>query len=451
VARIWKNILNVVIALLPIMATFQAQAQWLPQWTTLWQHPEPFHAVGPLRVRVAADGAIFAVLDVTHHSLSHVVLSRFNPDGSFAWTREDRGYLLGGIAFLDGGLVAIAGSTDGITAPVYVRVYDALSGDLVWQRDAGDGLTFDTAGFGIQQLAIDTSGNLMVAATQNQDYVVLRFDSNGNALPTWRHTIGPLDGVTTHCIVALPDGGAVVSGQGGFLQGGYVTVRFDAQGNALFVDQELGDLGNPLGPSRLALDQEGDIFLAASPESQHGEPLAQVWKLSSNGTHLWTRTLPYPGDFLHSTIIGGFQLAANGDPLIVVDQLSGPFRLVRLAAETGEVVWDAHASISGTPTGLSVAPNGRVLIGGYDYVSIQGNTAPRMAEIDADGEPCRVLASDDQLGAIELAASTSGWSVLGTAPSVAGADAVMSRYDADGPCTLNDRIFESGFDANALP
>ncbi len=32
-------------------------------------------------------------------------------------------------------------------------------------------------------------------------------------------------------IVSLPDGGAIVSGQGNFLGGGYVTVRFDADGS----------------------------------------------------------------------------------------------------------------------------------------------------------------------------------------------------------------------------
>jgi hypothetical protein len=452
--RITKLTLSMVFAVLPTIFACAAQAQWLPQWTTLWEYPDPFHTASPLLVRVDADGATFAVVDLTHHSLAHVALLRFDADGSLAWAREDTGFGLGGLVLMSGGRVAIAGRNDGFLTPVYVRVYDALSGDLAWQRDAGDGLTFDSL-FGTQQMALDASGNLMISAADNHGFVVIRFDSNGNALPTWQHAIGSLDGISAHSIVALPDGGAVVSGQGGFVHGGIVTVRFDAQGNEVFTDVELGDLGNPLGDALVALDTGGNVVVASSLESSSGVAIARVWRLSPDGQRLWTKVLPHPASPLNGTGIGegGLQLAANGDPLVVVDMGFGPFRLVRFAALTGEYVWNVNAPIGDFPTGLSQAPNGRLLIGGYETIPGNLRTSIRLAEFDSNGTPCRIVATDNQLVLLQTGASATGWSVLGSTEYVDGVgnDAVLYRYDADGPCTLSDQVFANGFDGVVLP
>jgi hypothetical protein len=451
VAERWKQILRLALFAISGAIFPAAHAQWLPEWTGVWQHPEPVRTAGPLRLQVAADGSIFAVVSVTHHSVGRVDLVRFNHDGGFAWTREGTGSDFGGLVVTDGGRVAIAGNSSDF-ATVYVRVYDALTGNLVWQRDIAEGHTSDDRRVDRQQMAIDTSGNLMVVVSAGHDYVVMRFDADGNALPTWRHTVGSGDGVTSFAIVALPDGGAVISGQAGFHGSGYVTVRFDAMGDVVFAHQELGALGNPLGSSSVALDGDGNFVLAASPESLHGQPLAQVWKLSADGVELWKRELPFGVKDLRTTMIGGFQLAANGDPLVVVNQFFGPFRLVRLAASTGEIVWDVNAPVGGVPQTLALAPNGRTVIGGYEHlIGIPGGLT-RMIEFDANGQPCRIASNSDQFRGVEFGASDTGWTILSSTESSAGVgEAVVYRYDADGPCSLNDLVFASGFDEIMSP
>lgn len=426
-----------------------ADAQWQPQWSTPWQHPEPFHSASPLRVSMAADGATFAGVDATHHSTAHVALVRFNPDGSFAWTREREAFSLAGIAFVGADRVAIAGD-GGAVLPVYVRLYDAATGDVVWDREAGGGEAAVDARHDTQQLVVDANGNLMVLASDNGDFVVIRFDADGNALPTWRRTIDAEQDVHANGIVALPDGGAIVTGEGRTLGGGYVTVRFDAQGGEVFTDVDLGGIANPLGPSYLALDADGNAVVAAAPESSGGVPRAQVWKLSQNGKRLWTKMLPNSGSPTSGMSVGGFMLAANGDTLIVADAPGATFRLVRLAAATGDVVWDVNALAGGSPSTLGLAPNGRVLIGGYAFSGSGGQVSGRIAEFDASGEPCRIAEDLDMFSAVEAGASAAGWSVLGSTHFIqgVGSDAFVRQYDADGTCTLTDRLFVDGFDGN---
>jgi outer membrane protein assembly factor BamB len=435
------------IALLMAAAASAANAQWQPQWSTAWQHPETFHSATPLRVCVGADGATFAAVNVVHHSLNHVALVRFNADGSFAWTQEHVATSLAGIAFVGKGQVAIAGDGGTANSPVYVRLYDAATGDLVWSREAGGGRTRVDDRFETPQLVVDAFGNLMVLASDHGDYVVIRFDADGNALPTWRRTIDLDSDVLATAIVPLPDGGAVISGRGRVLGGGNVTVRLDAQGNEIFTDIEIvGPF--PYGPAYLGVDSGGNAYVAAAQETPNGVPRAQVWKLSPNGARLWTTIVPNPGGPTSNMSIGGFAMATNGDALIEADAGAGSlFRLVRLDGATGSVVSDFKAPIGGTPSTLALATNGRVLVGGDGPVG-GGHVLGAIAEFDAGGEPCRVATDINLASSVNAVAGSSGWSVIGVTTFVPGVgnDALAIHFDSDGACTLTDRVFSDGFE-----
>ncbi|MEP7042628.1 MAG: hypothetical protein ABI843_06170 [Dokdonella sp.] len=439
-------------ALAALLCVRSAAAQWEPEWLGVWQYDEPIHAVMPVGVRVAADGSVFAAIDVTHHSQAHATLARFNGDGSFAWTREHDVWTLAAIEPLQVGQVALVGESNAQGPPVFVRVYDGASGDLVWQRESSGGrLRFDER-FDAHPLAVGANGDLLVRASDGGDYVVIRTDAAGNALPDWRWASGG-DAVMANEIIALPDGGAIVSGQGNFLGGGYVSVRFDAQGNVVFTDIELGEIGNPLGPVRVRADANGEFIVAAALESKFGEPLAQVWKLAADGTRLWTRVLPNPLGDLASLEVGGLALATWGDVLVEAFSVSDQrFRLLRLDATGGQILRDSIASIGGTPTTLAMAPNGRVLVGGYDFIDSSGHVGARMVEFDADGAPCRSSVDLGMFSNIAATASADGWSVLGASAYVqnVGNDAVVRRYDATGPCDGADAIFADGFEAANL-
>lgn len=442
-----SRVIRTIMAAALACAAHGAQAQWMPQWIGTWQHPEPVRGVAASGVRATDDGVVFAAIDVTHHGRAHAALARFGADGAFAWLREHEALNIAAIERLDGDRVALVGQSAGASATVYVRVYDGATGDVVWQREFSPAnLRYDER-YGSRHLSVDANGNLYVLGSDDGDFVVIRYDAAGNALPAWRYATGDAK-VAGSYIVALADGGAIVTGQGDSLDGGYRTVRLDAQGAALFDDTEPGDIGNPLGPSYVAAAPDGGFVVVAAPESSFGVPKAQAWKLSATGARLWTTVLPNP-NAPSSLSIGAFAPLADGDVLIVPESVSDHrFRLVRVRGGDGAVMRDASAATVGSPMMLAVAPNGRALVGGFVFVGSSGATAARVAEFDANGAPCRAATEMAMSGGVAATASAGGWSVLGGSVFVQGVgnDALVRRYDANGACTTGEAIFADGFD-----
>jgi PQQ-like domain len=435
-------------AVLAAALALPAQAQWTPQWTSAWQHPEAFRAAGVQRLRVAADGATFAAIDVTHHGRSHDALARFNADGTFAWLREHESLGVASLELLPGGRIALIATSATPGARIDVRVYDTATGDLAWSRGPNTAqLHFDERDE-TRHLALDPAGNLLIAGSDGADFVVLRYAPNGDALPAWRADVG-VSNVRATSIFALPDGGAIVSGPGDTLDGGFRTVRFDAAGAVAFDDTEPGDIGNPLGPSYLAPTADGGFLVAAAPESNFGVPEATVWKLAADGTRQWTTVLPNPSPSPGMGLdVRGLVATPDGDALVVVDTaFSAGFRLLRLRGSDGRVMLQAQSATAGHPTTFALAPNGRVLVGGYVFSGASGTVTARIAEFNARGAPCRAATDLAMMSAVAAISADGRWTIGGASMFVQGfgSDALLRRYDADGACT--DAIFGGGFEA----
>jgi hypothetical protein len=427
-----------------LIACAPVRADWLPQWIGAWQHPETFHGVLPLGVHVLADGSVLAYADVTHHNSAHATLVRFEADGTFSWIRERTAVDVAGVAVLADGRVAMSG----YDTAVFARVLDATSGELIHECTwSGAQLLYDERDL-TRTLAQAADDGLLVRAFDGGDLVVLRCDAQGQVLPEWRWTSG-LDFIRVDDIIALPDGGAVATVRGGTGDGSF-TLKFDAAGVPTLLDSEPGEIGNALGALHVALDADGDFLLAAAPESSFGVPQAQAWKVAPDGTRLWTRVVEVPGVLHPNLDIGGFALAPDGDLVIAVAPPSGPFRVLRLDGGDGSTRWDATATIGDNPTGLALAADGRVLVGGFASIpGSGGRITARIAEFDADGMPCRHAIDLGINTKLRVAASVGGWTVFGATTFVEGSgnDAVVHRYDGDGTCDGDDdTLFVDGFD-----
>ncbi|MEO5626799.1 MAG: hypothetical protein ABIQ70_12390 [Dokdonella sp.] len=381
---------------------------------------------------------------------------RFNADGTFAWLQEHEAWALAGIVFLGANKVAIAGDGGAVATPVSVRVYDTETGALIWARQAGGGRVVTDARSYTPQLAVDASGNLMVLASDQGDYVVIRFDNDGNPLPTWRFQVDAQNNVLATAIVSLPDGGAVITGrvgdEGGGSTGGNVTVRLDANGIPVFTDIQMP---TPLfgvftfGVAHLGVDNDGNITVAAAREI--GATIAQVWKVSSTGVRLWTTYLPDPPPGVGTTI-NGFALSANGNPLIALGKGGDlGFELVRLDGATGAVLSDTKAPVDGVAQTVAVAKNGRILLGGFGTDFDGAHAYGPMAEFTENGEFCRVAENAGIFGSIKAGADANGWRVLGVTHYLDGVGnkASVSQFDSEGACTLTDSVFVDGFEAEA--
>src|SRR5690606_11814273 len=116
-----------------------------------------------------------------------------------------------------------------------LRVYDGDSGDVVWEDESQSG----RISAGVRQLAVGSGGDLLVPVIDADDILVARYRVDGSRLPDWRWSPGSED-LQAEYVVATADGGALVGVAGDLLTGGYLVVRFDADGNVVFHDRELG-------------------------------------------------------------------------------------------------------------------------------------------------------------------------------------------------------------------
>lgn len=432
-----------------------ACAQWLPHAACAWEREPTDGNVDAVGVHAMADGGLVAGVRFNRSNQQHLAVFRFDMACALQWVRGPadgavRGFRV--IQPLHGKRFAVVG-TPLSGANVFVRVLDAGSGDLLWMRESSLGVL----GEGSQVVAESPAGELLIAVADaaRGDYAVLRLAADGGAMPSWRWHAGA--DVRVSAIAALADGGAVVTGVGEALGGGYATVRFDATGALRFHDLEPGDRGSPLGPAHLAVDATGGIVVAGTPEDgQLGVPEVTVWKLAGDGRRAWKRVLGVDAAHPLGRDLKRFRLAANGDVLVVLDggPHDNPHRLVRLAAADGRTLWEAPFSFSiglgeSAPRVLAEAPNGRLLLAG-DVITGQVPFA-RLLEFTGDGRPCRRRDDRSMYVVGAATASAAGWQVLGTASGPTGVNgALAQRDDADGPCeVLADAIFGDGFDAAA--
>lgn len=434
------------IALVAAFAAFVAMplyAQWTPLWSGAWQNELEARSAYPIGVKVVEGGRSFALLSVAHDGQEHLALARFDEGGSFVWMRESPGGDNPGFQPLASGLVVVA---DNLGPVVRVRAHDGVSGDVVWEDASRNG----TLAAGEHVVVVGVDGGLMLPAIDGDDIVVIRYGADGSLRPTWRWSPGP-EFRRAEDIIALPDGGAVLGVAGNRLSGGYIVVRFDAQGGVVFHDRELGtfDGGTFSRRLRLGVDADGNVLAQGVLLNPLRNFQAQVWKLAPDGSRLWTTQLVNPINQNLGIEADGFVLDSGGDALVAIDPiLDHPMRLVRLDGATGMPQGFADAAFAGMPHSLVREPSGRLLLAGTYYVNAQGHIGARLAEFDAQLRPCRSSDLGAQYAVAVPEGGATGWTVIANTRWVAGNnEAVLSRYDAQGSCEFGDAIFTDAFEA----
>lgn len=424
------------------VALATASAAWAPAWVGSWQYDAAPRGATPVDVRVGSDGRVFALLDLAHDGRSHTALARFDEGGTFVWLRERPGTDGRGMQLLPDGDVAVV---DAFGPVVRVRVYDGDDGAVVWEDESQAG----RIAAGSRRIALGAGGALLVPAIDGEDVLVVRYAADGERLPDWRWSPGAED-LQAEDIVATADGGVVVGAAGDVLNGGFLVVRFDADGQVVFHDRELGGFDGATFDRRLflAVDGAGDVLAQGALQNPHGDMQAQVWKIAADGSRLWTRALADPVDRRFATEAVGLLLETDGDAVLAQQAgLDDRFRLLRLDSASGTLVHDAAAPVGGVTRSLARAPNGRVLVGGTYFLDFQGRIGARIAEFDADLRPCRWLDLGAQYFFTVFDGGARGWTgAAGTLFEASGNDAHALRYDADGACDAADAIFADGFD-----
>jgi len=414
-----------------------AQTPWQPVWSTTWAAAGAESTYASV-LRRADDGALFVGIEPGRAGAQHAGVLRVEADGTIGWAHERPGPgSADDVLPMADGRIALTG---GFSAP-FVRAIDADSGDPAWDAAASDATLMVLRSFSTNQIAQAPGGDLLVRAHDADAFVVLRVAASGQPLPPWRWNSG-LGEVWANSIVALADGGAIVTGRTFGHTGGFRTVRFAADGSVVYADVELGTHGSPLGMSWVTAAPDGGAWVVASPETQFGMPGAMAWRIAADGTRLWTRELSDQSSGATTFSNGPAALGPGGDLWIATASTSPKtLGLIRVDGATGATRWNSRSALPSYADSLAVAPNGRSLLGGSAHVpGGGGRTYAILAEFDADGVLCREHTVEDLYGFLSAVGAEEGWTVLG----IGDAGITVQRYDADGPC--GDALFADGFD-----
>lgn len=197
------------------------------------------------------------------------------------------------LAVDNGGNVIVAGGSQGSgTGWNYATVKYTASGTLLWARTYnGSGNGTDLA----KALVIDQDGNVYVTGFSTggntlTDYTTIKYDPNGNQL--WvRGYNGAANGDDQAVALILDSyGNLYVTGQSQGTGNGsnHVTIKYDLKGNQLWVKEYNGPRNSRDETVGIAADPGGNLYVAGRSWSGISWDCATV-KYSNTGDTIWTR------------------------------------------------------------------------------------------------------------------------------------------------------------------
>jgi hypothetical protein len=182
---------------------------------------------------------------------------KYDTDGNEVWVARHPG--AGGIALaLDvAGNVYVTGSIDTSIGGYLTIKYD-LEGTEVWVATYESGVTRAAA------LGTDSEGNVYVTGQSAREFATVKYDSNGNEVWVARYH-GPADSYPYRIAVDGRDNVYVTGASSGvFPRSDYATIKYDPEGNEVWVANYHGPVDYYDGAWDLALDAEGNVYVTGT-------------------------------------------------------------------------------------------------------------------------------------------------------------------------------------------
>ncbi|MDQ3623863.1 MAG: SBBP repeat-containing protein, partial [Verrucomicrobiota bacterium] len=213
-----------------------------------------------------------------------------------------------GVAVDDEGNVYVTGTSVGSgSAEDYATIkYDPDGNELWVTRYNGPGNGRDAA----NHLATDASGNLYVTGSSvgsgtGNDFATVKYDRDGNELWVARYN-GPANlGDSAIALVVDAAGNVYVTGQASRFGGlipfilDYATIKYDPDGNELWVAYYDSPLSRTDRPNAIGRDPAGNVYVTGSsyerPGGEGGINVIATVKYDGDGNELWVAR--YGGPF----------------------------------------------------------------------------------------------------------------------------------------------------------
>jgi hypothetical protein len=402
-------------------------------WVSLFSSPgDGFDAA--CAIEVDPQGSVYVVGDSWSAGSGYdIVTIRYDSSGNEQWVAIYNGSANDGdrasaIALDGSGNVFVTGSSIGEDSlPECVTISYSASGELRWQSGYNG-----MRGAGEQGLdvAVDRSGNVFVAGTENGGFVTIKYDSTG--VEQWSRSFGePGSSSGSACAIALDAlGCALLTGRIAHEGSDFdiVTLKYGTNGELLWTASYDGSGEGEDTATALDIDSDGNAYVVGrSMGVTTGMDIVTVRYDGSTGDEVWVNRFSGPG----SGDDGGTDLAVdNGAGAVYVTGYSGaiPDYTTISYSLTGESRWEAfyhHLDrLSDIASAVSLDHHGNVFVTGtsagdngdfcgdyatvmYDPTGVQLWVARYSSPGSADDHPTAL--ATDTFGNVYVTGSVNGF------------------------------------------
>ena len=231
---------------------------------------------------------------------------KYYPNGDTAWVRRYNGpwndYDWANAIAVDGfGNVHVTGTSGGTGSHRdYATIKYYPDGDTAWLRRYNGPENDEEVA---NAIAVDGFGNVYVTGGSygsgiNWDYATIKYDANGNELWVRRYN-GPVNNCDyAHAIAVDGSGNVYVTGEspGSGTIWDYATVKYDANGNELWVRRYNGPGNGDDRANAIAVDGSGNIYVTGYSYGSGTSFDCATIKYDANGNELWVRRYNGPGN-----------------------------------------------------------------------------------------------------------------------------------------------------------
>jgi uncharacterized delta-60 repeat protein len=200
-------------------------------------------------------------------------------------------------------------------------------------------------------MAIDSDGSIIITGSSYWDYATVKYDRHGNEL--WEAIYTGLYGKDNAQDVALDsEGNIYVTGESrnaeGYLKFNYVTIKYDADGNELWMNSYDGPVGERDYARSVAVDGEGNCYVTGYSLNEAEDYQIATVKYDSEGNEEWVA--------IYNDIAGGDDvpndITVDGNGHICVTGASvgsgtGPDYITLKYTPGGSRLWAARYDRSG--------------------------------------------------------------------------------------------------------